>query len=61
MTTVDAPGPPFFGYHDGDLAGPVEIGCALLAEWRAADCLLDETRRDPRGEPGRGDLGGRRA
>ena len=45
--------------HDGDLAGPAEIGGALFAEWRAADCLLlDETRRDARGEPARGDLGG---
>jgi len=46
--------------HDGDL-GPAEIGRALFAEWRAADCLLlDETPRDTRGEPARGDLGGRR-
>ena len=48
--------------HDGDLAGPAEIGRALFAEWRAADCLLlDETRGDVLGEPARGDLGGRRA
>ena len=48
--------------HDGDLAGPAEIGRALFAEWRAADCLLlDETRGDSRGEPAPGDLGGRRA
>ena len=48
--------------HDGDLAGPAEIGRALFAEWRAADCLLlDEARRDSLSEPARGDLGGRRA
>jgi len=48
--------------HDGDLAGPAEIGRALFAEWRAADCLLlDETPREPLSEPGRGDPGGRRA
>jgi hypothetical protein len=48
--------------HDGDLAGPAEIGRALFAEWRAADCLLlDETPRDSLDEPVRGDLGGRPA
>ena len=48
--------------HDGALAGPAEIGRALFAEWRAADCLLlDETRGDTREEPAPRDLGGRRA
>ena len=48
--------------HDGDLAGPAEIGGALFAAWRPAACLLlDETRGDALGEPARGDLGGRRA
>ena len=45
--------------HDGDLTEAAEIGRALFAEWRPADCLLlDETPRDARGEPALGDLAG---